>query len=393
MIIVEDKTKCTGCSACYAVCPKHCIAMRADEEGYLYPSVDLNSCINCGACDKVCPVRKPLVVNEKPTLAFAAQNKDEVIRRQSASGGAFSAFAEVVLKKHGVVFGGCFDKNFNVNHDYVKSINDLEKLRCSKYVQSNMGDAFIKVKKLLEEGILVLFSGTPCQIYGLKSYLKHDYKNLITIDLVCRGTPSPGLWKKYLQWISNKEKSKITFISFRDKHYGYAGSTMAVGFDNGKIDYDSRDVQFFKYTFFQDLNNRPSCYKCHFKTIKRDADITLYDCWHVDKFDKNMDDDLGTTMVLIHTEKGSNLFNEIKTLVRYCKADVKKAIDLDGIMAVQCPIPNPRRTQFFRDINSLEYEDLINRYFPVSFKKSIVQSVKPILYKLGILHKLKRILY
>lgn len=143
--------------------------------------------------------------------------------------------------------------------------------------------------------------------------------------------------------------------------------------------------------FPQDLNNRPSCYKCHFKTIKRNTDITLYDCWNIDKFDKSMDDDKGTTMVLIHTEKGEKLFNETIPLIRYCKADVNKAIELDGIMAIQCPIPNVKRTQFFKDVNRMDKE-LINKYFPLSLKKSIVQLVKPILYKFNILKNLKRIL-
>ena len=169
--------------------------MCSDEEGFLYPSIDVNLCINCGACDKVCPLRKPLVVDEEKTSAFAVQNKDESIRMKSASGGAFSAFATVVLNRGGIVFGGCFDKDFNVCHDSVATIDDLKRLRCSKYVQSDMGNTFSKVKVLLKEGRLVLFSGTPCQVEGLNSFLKRKYDNLITLDLVCRGTPSPGLWK------------------------------------------------------------------------------------------------------------------------------------------------------------------------------------------------------
>lgn len=392
MITISDKADCSGCSACYAVCPKHCITMCSDEEGFLYPSIDVNLCINCGACDKVCPLRKPLVVDEEKTSAFAVQNKDESIRMKSASGGAFSAFATVVLNKGGIVFGGCFDKDFNVCHDSVATIDDLKRLRCSKYVQSDMGNTFSKVKALLKEGRLVLFSGTPCQVEGLNSFLKRKYDNLITLDLVCRGTPSPGLWKKYLAWNSLKEDSPITYVSFRDKHFGYAGSTMAIGFENGKTKYQSRSIQFFKYTFFQDLNNRPSCFKCHFKTVKREADITLYDCWHVNAFNKEMDDDRGTTMVLLHSEKGERLFKETESLIRYCNVDVEKAIELDGIMAIQCPSPNPEREQFFRDVNSMPFDKLMDRYFPFSYKKSIVQFVKPFMHKMGILNKMKRIM-
>lgn len=333
---------------------------------------------------------KPLVINNGNTSAFAVQNKDESIRMQSASGGAFSAFATVVLNKGGIVFGGCFDKDFNVCHDSVSTINDLKKLRCSKYVQSDMGNTFSKIKSLLKEGRLILFSGTPCQVEGLNSYLKRKYDNLITLDLVCHGTPSPGLWKKYLAWHSAKEKSPITYVSFRNKHFGYAGSTMAIGFKNGKIKYQSRAIQFFKYTFFQDLNSRPSCFRCHFKTIQRNADITLYDCWHVNAFSKDMDDDRGTTMVLLHTEKGENLFNETKPFIRFNKADVEKAIKLDGIMATQCTVPNPQREQFFKDAQDIPFEQLIKKYFPLSIKKQCIQWLKPVIYKLGILNHLKR---
>ena len=392
MITISDKANCSGCSACYAICPKHCITMRPDKEGYLYPSVDVNLCINCGACDKVCPFKKPFTVNSDNTLAFAVQNKDEIIRMQSASGGAFSAFATVVLNKGGIVFGGCFDKDFNVCHDGVSTIDDLKRLRCSKYVQSDMGNTFSKVKTLLKEDRLVLFSGTPCQVEGLNSYLRRKYDNLITLDLVCHGTPSPGLWKKYLAWNSIQEKSPITYVSFRDKHFGYAGSTMAIGFENGKTKYQNRAIQFFKYTFFQDLNSRPSCFKCHFKTIQRNADITLYDCWHVNAFDKSMDDDRGTTMVLLHSDKGQKLFEEAQPSIRFCKADVNKAIDLDGIMAIKSTTPNPKREQFFNDVNTLPFEQLIEKYFPLSLKKRIVQWLKPLLYKTGILSHIKRAL-
>lgn len=392
MITITDKSNCMGCSACYAICPKHCITMCPDVEGYLYPSVNINSCINCGACENVCPINKDIPTKDKQTIAFAVQNKNDVIRKESASGGAFSAFATTILNKGGIVFGGCFDENFKVHHDSVHTQDDLKKLRCSKYVQSDMRNTFANVKTYLTQGRLVLFSGTPCQVSGLKSYLKKNYDNLITLDLVCRGVPSPGLWEKYLKWNSVKEKSKITYVSFRDKYFGYAGSTMAIGFENGKIKYQNQGIQFFKYTFFQNLNNRPSCFNCHFKTIQRNTDITLFDCWHVNKFDKSMDDDYGTTMVLLHTEKGMNLFNEIKPLIRFCKADVRKAIELDGIMASKCPTINPQREQFFKDVNNMPFDALIKKYFPLSLKKIIVQCFKPLLYKTGILNKIKRIL-
>ncbi|MCL2327839.1 MAG: Coenzyme F420 hydrogenase/dehydrogenase, beta subunit C-terminal domain [Bacteroidetes bacterium] len=392
MIEIKDKSQCSGCSACYAVCPKKCIDMKADNEGYLYPQVNTVVCNNCNLCEKICPISKPIEIRDFETLAFAAQIKDKKIRLESASGGLFTAIAYSVLEKHGVVFGACYDENFMVEHNYASTKEELSKFRSSKYVQSDMKDIFSKAKQFLDENKLVLFAGTPCQMNGFRSFLRKKYDNLILLDFVCRGTPSPKILKKYLQHNEFLAKSKLNYVSFRDKRYGYAGSTMALGFENGKKLYSGRDLQFFKHTFFEDLNSRPSCFKCHFKTIKREADITLFDCWHVNEFDKSMDDDKGTTMVLLHSEKGNSVFEEIKATLKYCPANVEKAIKLDGIMVENSTIPNTHREDFFNDIDKLEVPQLIEKYFPLSMKKRLVFLFKPMLYKIGLLSLLKRFL-
>lgn len=392
MIEIKDKSDCMGCTACYNVCPQKCITMQTDEEGFLYPNINTDDCINCNVCDRICPLRKETIFSPFVTLAFATQAKDSEIRNNSSSGGAFSVMAHWILQQKGVVFGAGYDKDFNVIHYGVEDYAELSTLRGSKYVQSNLRDTFNEVRNHLMQNKWVLYSGTPCQIAGLKSFLKQKTlcEKLILLDLVCHGIPSPKVWQKYLLYNKTRLHSDINFVSFRHKKYGYAGSTMALGFTNGKIYYSGRDIQFFKYTFFEDINTRPSCFKCHFKTIKRESDITLYDCWHVNEFDKTMDDDKGTTMVLIHSDRGRKLFDMIKQNLRFCPAKVEKAIDLDGVMAVECTKSNPKREAFFKDLDVLDMRQIINKYFPLTLKKRLVFALKPLFYHLGLIKVLKR---
>lgn len=392
MIEIKDKRMCSGCTACHSVCPKRCITMEMDEEGYLYPVVDKSTCINCGLCEKVCPISKEVPLNDYVPQAFAVQNKDEQIRRQSASGGAFTAFADYVIEKGGYVFGGAFDESFGVRHIGVDNKTNLAKLRCSKYVQSNLEGCFPKVKELLKKGKLVLFSGTPCQVNGVKSYLRKEYSNLITLDLVCHGTPSPGLWRSYIDWYKSRHQVELSLVSFRDKPFGYAGSTMSIKDENGNIKYTTRDVQFFKKVFFADINNRPSCFACHFKSVKRNSDLTLYDCWHMNKIDASLDDDKGSTWVIIQSERGKQLFENVADKIRFCHAEVSTAIELDGDMATECPVPSPMRKQFFRDYNVLSFEELVNKYSPQSFKSIFIGFMKPIMHKFGVLNTIKRLI-
>lgn len=198
MIDILDKKDCCGCSSCVQRCPKQCITLKEDNEGFLYPIVNKEICISCGLCEKVCPVlsqgepRKPLKV-------YAAKNQDEEIRRQSSSGGVFTLLAEQVIREGGVVFGAIFDENWEVKHDFAETIEGLAPFRGSKYVQSRIDDNYKKAERFLNQGRKVLFSGTPCQIAGLKRFLRNEYDNLLTVDFVCHGVPSPGVWRQYLK--------------------------------------------------------------------------------------------------------------------------------------------------------------------------------------------------
>lgn len=392
MIRIQNKEDCCGCTACSSVCPKKCIKMVVDAEGYYYPQVETEHCIDCHLCEKVCPLLNEIDFDGYTTKAYAVQHIDDKIRKDSASGGAFTAFAVKILELGGIVYGGAFDEEFHVRHIRIEQLNDLWKLRGSKYVQSDMKDNYNLVKNDLKNGKLVLFSGTPCQVAGLVKSLRGLYPTdkLFLVDLVCHGIPSPHLWNIFVGKLK-KKYGNLLYASFRNKHFGYAGSTMAMKFEHGKMRYLERDVQFYKKLFFDDINSRPSCFQCHFKTIKRISDFTIFDCWHVNKVSADMDDDKGATWVFIQSAKGEEFFESIKPMVKSVEASVEKAVELDGKLAVSCPKPNPRRAEFFEDAQKLEFNELLEKYFPMTWKKRLVNMVKPIFARVGFIKVLKRL--
>lgn len=313
MIKITDKHKCCGCTACVNVCPKNCISMSADKEGFLYPVVDFVKCIDCGLCEQVCPVLRP-VKNETEPLVYAAVNNDESVRLQSSSGGIFTLLAESVLDRGGVVFGACFDRNWNVVHDYTETKEGLAKFRGSKYVQSHVGNCFIQVKTFLDSGREVLFSGTPCQVAGLKNYLRKPYSNLFTVDLVCHGVPSPEVWRRYLQEAvcrvyGIKKKNLINLdeyisdISFRAKDKGWKKYNIKIIFRNGKVEMMPFFENSYMNVFLSDLSLRPSCYACPTKLHHVQSDITLADFWGVNEIKPDIDDDKGCGLILINCEE------------------------------------------------------------------------------------------
>lgn len=311
MIKVGDKSQCCGCEACRSVCPKICISMKADKEGFLYPEVDLSQCIDCKLCEKVCPVLQPAFLDRKPKV-FAGINNDIKIRLQSSSGGIFTLLAEQTLHKGGVVFGACFDEQWNVVHNYTDTVEGLARFRGSKYVQSSIGDSFLQAKKFLDEGREVLFSGTPCQIAGLKNFLQKPYQNLLTVDVVCHGVPSPEVWKKYLERtvckaynIRKRDASlsitdKIENINFRLKEKGWKKYHIRIKYKNGKQDVMPFYENTYMKVFLSNLSLRPSCYCCPAKGEHVQSDITIADFWGVDKIMPEIDDDNGCSLILIN---------------------------------------------------------------------------------------------
>lgn len=381
MIQIKDKSQCCGCTACKSICAKNAITMKQDEEGFLYPIVDKTKCINCGLCDKVCPV-KNAKENEKKQHAYIFQNKNDEIRRQSTSGGAFTAIAEYVIKNSGIVYGAIFDENYKVIHVGIEKSEEIYKFRNSKYVQSEIGNCYIEIKRHLESNKLVCFSGTSCQIEGLKNYLMKEYENLILVDVVCRAVPSPLVWKKYLV-LRQKEYKNIKTIMFRDKYYGYKYSNLSIyNKENDKTKEYHRGVDSDPYlrAFFSNICDRPSCYDCKFKKLHRESDITIWDCFDVEKYNKEFDDDKGTNRILTHTEKGYNIIKEITKQNKAEEIDVEKATA--GFLAIFKSVKkNDKREQFFEDVNNLNEEELFNKYFSDTLKIKLERYGRMILQK------------
>lgn len=312
MINIEDKYNCCGCGACAQKCPKRCITLKQDNEGFQYPEVDTEKCIDCGMCEKVCPVLHPYE-SRKPLQTLAAINKNEKIRLESSSGGIFTLLAESVIIQGGAVFGARYDEDWQVTLDYTETIEGLAAFRGSKYVQAQTGETYKQCEKFLKEGRKVLFSGTPCQIAGLKHFLNKEYDNLLTVDVVCHGTPSPKVWELYLKEVVGSV-SNIATVSMRDKSRGWKQFSFVMNY-NKENETITLSVPFSKNdymrAFLKDMILRPSCYSCVSKELKSGSDITIADFWGIQSVAPEMNDDKGTGLVLINTDKGRECFDNL----------------------------------------------------------------------------------
>lgn len=388
MIKITDRTKCCGCTACANACSKGAIHMLPDEEGFLYPLVSLDKCINCNVCNKVCPVENKSTSMGLVLNSYVLRTKDKDVLTNSTSGGFITPLASYILGLDGVICGAAYDKDFRVKHIIVE--NDgaekgLANIRGSKYVQSDLGDCFKKIKKFLEEERTVCFVGTPCQVNGLKSFLQKNYTRLITVDLVCHGTPSPRLWEKYLNYQKAKYNSEISEISFRNKTYGYHSGTMKITFASGNIYYGSARIDLMLKSFFSEIASRPICYQCPFKTLDRCSDFTIYDCWHASDLVSGLkDDDKGFTNVIVQSNKGKNILDLVKDRYEIYSVDTKKAIELDGIMILNSAIPHQQRTKFYLNLDQHEIKEIVQKFVPIKISDYIIESLKVLLYNIGI---------
>lgn len=313
MIQINDKTKCCGCSACVASCPVSCILFKEDEQGFKYPVVDSQRCINCGLCEKVCPCLNNSQ-SKIPEKVFAAINPNKEIRLKSSSGGFFTALAEYVLNNQGIVFGASFNKDWVVVHDYIDNTDDIDKLRRSKYSQSQIGDAFKKAQEFLKLKKLVLFTGTTCQIDGLHRFLHKDYPNLITVDTVCHGVPSPLIWRDYLAKAlaeNNMATSDISDISFRDKRTGWKNYSMVIMSGNETIVNEPNNNNVYMQGFLNNLYLRPSCFSCPSKSGRCKSDFSLADFWAIKSFMPQFDDDKGVNLLYVNSPKGLDILRNL----------------------------------------------------------------------------------
>lgn len=306
MIKITDKQNCCGCSACGQRCPKQCITMEEDNEGFLYPKVNTSLCIDCHLCEKVCPVINQNEIR-KPLNVYAAINPEEELRQHSSSGGIFTMLAEHIIDEDGVVFGAVWDNNWNVKHSYTESKIDLQQFRSSKYLQSIIGNSYQQAELFLKAGRKVMFTGTPCQIAGLLHFLRKPYINLLTVDVICHSVPSPGVWQQYLSEKMHSlkwKKQDISQISFRNKQTGWKSYSFVIERKNSDSYSELGSRNPFMQGFIADLYTRPSCIACPAKQLKSGSDITLGDFWGINTLKSELDDDKGVSAVTVNTLKG-----------------------------------------------------------------------------------------
>lgn len=372
MINIQDKQKCCGCHACSNVCPVHAISIVVDEEGFLYPQVNKETCINCGLCEQVCPCLHD-DGNHNCLEAWGAYANNTSMRLNSSSGGIFSLLAEKILSVGGVVCGVAMDEDcYAARHVIVDKIDDLARLRGSKYLQSVVGDTYEQIKDYLEQGRKVLFSGTPCQVSGLKGYLREDYENLLCVDVICHGAPSQKLWEKYVKSFEEKYGGKVTEVSFRHKKEGWQdfGMNNTVGQKDVFINKDEDD---FMHLFLQDFCLRPSCYACHTKQIGYGSDLTIGDFWGVSGIAPELNDNKGTSVVVVRTKKGKQIWNEIENLVVRKQIEYTQALRSNPALEKSAIRPDGRNT-FFNDMPQMTMQQLVRKYKKVvPFKVKVKQ--------------------
>ena len=377
---ITQLKSCSGCHACYNACPVGCISMEYDAEGFLYPKIDKEKCINCGKCEKVCPVINEYKDGKKGT-AYACINKDESVREKSSSGGVFTLIAEYVLDNGGVVFGTAFDDKFNVVHIKVDNKEGLDKLRGSKYVQSSIGTTFKQAKDCLEEGRLVLFTATPCQISGLKAYLGRDYDNLITQDIICHGVPSPKVWQKYIAFREKSAGAKTRRMFFRHKKYGWKTYSVLFEFTNNTEYVKILHDDFYMKGFLANLYLRPSCYDCKSKSVFRQSDITLADFWGIKNVLPDMDDDKGTSLVLVNSSKGEQIFEKISEKMNYEMVDIDEALRYNSSAYKSVDMPK-KRSVFMENLDKYEFDVLIKKCIPSGPIRKVFRKIKSIIKRM-----------
>lgn len=369
---------CSSCAVCANVCARSAISMQLDAEGFYRPVIDAKKCVQCGACERVCPWNKPV---ENPNVAdvspktVAAYAKEESIRLQSSSGGIFTVLAERVLDDGGVVVGVAQTASTRFGHIVVENKADLAKLRGSKYVQADVGLVYREVRSLLKAGRKVLFSGTPCQVAGLYAVLGNAVSaDLFTVDIVCHGTPSVKVFEKYVREMEKTDNSALDSINFRDKSEGWSGYALLHRFKSGKSVSVHHGRSKYMRLFLSRICQNDSCAECRYRKLPRIADITLGDYWGISRYHPEMNDNKGTSVVLLNTVHGCELFDSVADKVVQCDSKVEYAI-VGNPCIIRSSKPHPKRTEFFANLDKYTLDQLIKMYcpFPSPLKRAYIR--------------------
>lgn len=356
---VIDKKICTGCLACIHLCPVGAITIIEDLDGFKYPKIDSSKCVNCGKCRNSCITNTRKINHKKKSIKLLGiKIKNEEERLTSRSGGVFVALSNYILSKNGVIYGCQLGENLEVHHSRATNSEEIKKFKGSKYVKSNLKNIYIQVKKDLENGIKVLFSGTPCEIAGLYTFLKDINKNnLYTCDIICHGTPTPLVYKDFIKFMEKTENSKIINIDFRDKKFGWASHKETLFFNNK----NQISTTYYTELFYSHYTLRPSCFNCKYSNMDRISDITIGDFWGIDKENKNFDDNKGVSLVIINNEKGEELLNQILPDINFINVDIDSPNYLQSNLIK--PSTQPKDIEnFWKEYREKEFEYILKKY-------------------------------
>lgn len=374
------KKECTGCGACSNICPQNAIVMQKDNCGFIYPLIK-KDCIDCNLCEKVCNSRGKVAENHmRKPITYAAWSQNSDVRYNSTSGGAFSEFAKVILERKGYVVGAQFRSDNLVEHVIVSDLEGLSKIRQSKYLQSEPGKIYQCVKEKLVEGKEVAFCGAPCQVAALYAYLQKDYDNLITLDFICRGMNSPKAFQSWLSEIEHTYGKRVSHVWFKYKDGGWNSSPLRtrLDFDDGQYAVkEGKDNLFMHGYLTSNLYIRPSCGNCNFKGIPRQSDITLADFW---KVEKTLDDDKGTSMILLNSQKGQNLFIQAQKNLEFFKREFEEVYTGNICFSQSVKIPR-KSTKFLKELDTNQFSNVLKKYSRVSFGKAFCRVIKKIIKK------------
>ncbi len=389
--LFERKEECCGCTACKSICPAGSINMVADEEGFLYPGIDSSLCIECGLCKKVCAFQNGYNTadNFNEPIVYAMKHKSDEVRFNSSSGGAFTAISDYVLSDSGVVYGAAFGDGFQIIHQRAETKEERNTLRGSKYVQSDLKQVFLEINKDLNSERNVLFSGTPCQVAGLKKYLeeiKTDKRKLMLNDLLCHGVSSPLLWSKYLDFI--QKKNKLISYTFRAKEIGWRGYNIKADYENGMRKINTLDIEIYSNLFGTDLILRPSCYHCKFCNSQRPSDIMIGDFWGIEKFLPKFDDNKGISLVFVNTPKGKAIFQMIKHDINFAVSNIKDCMQKNLTQPTAMP---ENREQFWTNYQINGFEYIAQKYSGYSFQGRIKKIIIVLLKKYGLFMIVKKV--